>query len=90
MIIIHYNLPQYLFHDIRYSSDVILHFHHLMCFDAASFKLKCTEDSKKENTQLLRRLKNIGLISWKLHRNTLINLHCLEINIKIFDSSRSR
>ena len=43
MIIIQYNLPQYLFHEIRYSSDVILHFHHLMCFDAVLFTLKCTE-----------------------------------------------
>ena len=32
-VIIKYNLPQYLFHSIRYSSDVILHFHHLRCFD---------------------------------------------------------
>ena len=28
-----YNLPQYLFHAIRDSPDVILHFHHLGCFN---------------------------------------------------------
>ena len=32
-VIIKYNLPQYLFHAIRYSSDVILHLHHLRYFD---------------------------------------------------------
>ena len=32
-VIIKYNMPQYSFHAIRYSSDVILHFHHLRCFD---------------------------------------------------------
>ena len=43
LILIKYNLPQYLFHAIRYSSDVILHFHYLKCFDAVFFTLKCTE-----------------------------------------------
>ena len=33
----------HLVHAIRYSSDVILHFHHLMCFNAVLFTLKCTE-----------------------------------------------
>ena len=43
LILIKYNLPQYLFHAIRYSSDVILHFHYLKWFDAVFFTLKCTE-----------------------------------------------
>ena len=34
--------------------------------------------------QLLRRLKNIGMVSQTLHRNTLINLICLELDIIIF------
>ena len=29
----------------------------------------------KDSKQLLRRLKNIGMMSWKLHRNTLISLN---------------
>ena len=33
VIIIKYNLPQYLFHAIRYSCYVILHFYHLRCFE---------------------------------------------------------
>ena len=44
IIIIKYNLPQCLFHAIRYPSDVILYFRHLLrCFDAVLFTLKWTE-----------------------------------------------
>ena len=59
MILIKYNLPQYLFHAIRYSSDVILHFHHLGCFDTVFIH---TENALRKQVGFQDRKKEISLV----------------------------
>ena len=80
-----YNLPQYLFHAIRYSSDAILEFHHLGCFDTVFIHTEMIEKtgwfsgSQERNTPKILSSEIMILSSIQ----TL-----LKINLKTFYFSR--